>query len=188
MGLAIAESGVPRHEMFLTSKLHPSDLGYANTMLKFEESIQDLQTNYLDLFLLHYPRCWGTICGGVVPDGTWESSWKALEDLVEEGKIKDIGMLCSSFPRLYHCHLLLPVLLVDGNLQCPVQAYDIMIAAASIEEAQPVVTAQRCQQLFVTRAGTTSKYCSHSTICSSTSLGCYFSRQVNTKLLSATCR
>ena len=38
----------------------------------FSEAVQDLQTDYLDLMLLHYPECWGELCGGVKPEGTWQ--------------------------------------------------------------------------------------------------------------------
>jgi hypothetical protein len=41
----------------------------------FSEAVQDLQTDYLDLMLLHYPECWGDLCGGVKPEGTWQDRW-----------------------------------------------------------------------------------------------------------------
>lgn len=53
--------------------------------------MQDLKTEYVDLLLLHYSHCFGTLCKKS-PEGTWKDSWRALEDLVREGKVLAIGM------------------------------------------------------------------------------------------------
>ena len=86
---AIRESKIPREELFLTSKVWKTELGYEKTMKSFEQSLLRLGTEYLDLFLIHWPR----------PDletKNWErlvqESWKALEDLYQQGKIKSIGV------------------------------------------------------------------------------------------------
>ena len=86
---AIRESKIPREELFLTSKVWKTELGYEKTMKSFAQSLQRLGTEYLDLFLIHWPR----------PDletKNWErlvqESWKALEDLYQQGKIKSIGV------------------------------------------------------------------------------------------------
>ena len=86
---AIRESKIPREELFLTSKVWKTELGYEKTMKSFAQSLQRLGTEYLDLFLIHWPR----------PDletKNWEKlvqeSWKALEDLYQQGKIKSIGV------------------------------------------------------------------------------------------------
>ena len=86
---AIRESKIPREELFLTSKVWKTELGYEKTMKSFEQSLLRLGTEYLDLFLIHWPR----------PDletKNWEKlvqeSWKALEDLYQQGKIKSIGV------------------------------------------------------------------------------------------------
>lgn len=92
VGLAIAGSGVPRSNLFLTSKLHPRHLGREATLRQFDQSLRDLNTDYLDLFLLHYPMCWGTLCGGKDPEGTWKDSWRALEELYDAGKARAIGV------------------------------------------------------------------------------------------------
>ena len=39
------------------------------------QTLRDLRTDYVDLFLLHYPECWGSVCGGVNPEGTWKDRW-----------------------------------------------------------------------------------------------------------------
>eukprot|EP00245_Coleochaete_scutata_P006127 TRINITY_DN20287_c0_g1_i1.p1 TRINITY_DN20287_c0_g1~~TRINITY_DN20287_c0_g1_i1.p1 ORF type:complete len:362 (-),score=65.58 TRINITY_DN20287_c0_g1_i1:48-1133(-) len=92
VGIAIQESGIPRSELFLVSKLHPRHIGYAITRDRFEDSLRDLGTSYLDLFLLHYPWCFSGICGEFQPVGTWHESWRALEDLHAAGKARAIGV------------------------------------------------------------------------------------------------
>lgn len=62
--------------------------------------MQDLKTEYLDLLLLHYSHCFGALCQKS-PEGTWKDSWRALEDLVREGKVLAIGMC----PHKLHLHI-----------------------------------------------------------------------------------
>ena len=55
------------------------------------QSLEDLRTDRLDLFLLHYPQCWEGLCGNDEPEGTWKDSWRALEDAVLNGSVRAIG-------------------------------------------------------------------------------------------------
>ena len=55
VGNALQQCGIPRRELFLTSKVWKTDLGYDKTMASFEASLKDLQVQYLDLFLIHWP-------------------------------------------------------------------------------------------------------------------------------------
>ncbi|KAA0560452.1 aldo/keto reductase [Rossellomorea aquimaris] len=80
VGRAIERSGVPREELFITTKLWVQDTGYESTKKAFENSLKRLQLDYLDLYLIHQP--FGDIYG----------SWRALEELYREGKIKAIGV------------------------------------------------------------------------------------------------
>jgi 2,5-diketo-D-gluconate reductase A len=80
VGRAIERSGVPREELFITTKLWVQDTGYECTKKAFENSLKRLQLDYLDLYLIHQP--FGDIYG----------SWRALEELYREGKIKAIGV------------------------------------------------------------------------------------------------
>lgn len=80
VGKAIKRSGIPREEIFVTTKLWIQDAGYENTKLAFEKSLEKLQLDYLDLYLIHQP--YGDVYG----------SWRAMEELYEEGKIKSIGV------------------------------------------------------------------------------------------------
>jgi 2,5-diketo-D-gluconate reductase A len=80
VGEGIKQSGVEREELFITSKLWVDDSGYESTKKAFETSIKKLGTEYLDLYLIHRPR------------GDVKGSWKAMEELFKEGKIRAIGV------------------------------------------------------------------------------------------------
>ena|SRR6218665_1533010 len=80
VGNAIKKSGVPREELFVTTKLWISDAGYEKAKEAFELSLKKLQLDYLDLYLIHQP--YGDIYG----------SWRGMEELYKEGKIKAIGV------------------------------------------------------------------------------------------------
>ena len=89
VGKAVRESGIPRKELFLTSKVWKSDLGYEKTKKSVEESLERLQTDYLDLCLIHWPK--------PDPESTdWKEldrgSWKALEELYHRGTVRAIGV------------------------------------------------------------------------------------------------
>lgn len=80
VGSAIQKSGVPREDIFLTSKVWIEHYGYEPCRKSVEASMEKLQTDYLDLMLLHQPF------------SDYYGAWRALEDLYEEGKIRAIGI------------------------------------------------------------------------------------------------
>lgn len=80
VGKAVKDSGVPREEIFITSKLWLQDYGYENAKKGIDNSLKALDTDYTDLYLLHQPY------------GDYLGSWRALEEAVEEGRIKSIGI------------------------------------------------------------------------------------------------
>jgi len=80
VGNAIKKSGVAREELFITTKLWVQDTGYENTKMAFEKSLNKLQLDYLDLYLIHQP--YGDVHG----------SWRAMEELYKAGKVKAIGV------------------------------------------------------------------------------------------------
>ncbi|MDR2834378.1 MAG: aldo/keto reductase [Streptococcaceae bacterium] len=80
VGRGIKRSGVPREELFITTKLWVQDTGYEKTKKAFEASLKRLDLDYLDLYLIHQP--YGDIHG----------SWRAMEELYKEGKVKAIGV------------------------------------------------------------------------------------------------
>jgi 2,5-diketo-D-gluconate reductase A len=80
VGNAIKKSGVTREELFITTKLWVQDNGYEKTKKAFEKSLNKLQLDYLDLYLIHQP--YGDIHG----------SWRAMAELYRTGKVKAIGV------------------------------------------------------------------------------------------------
>lgn len=80
VGKAIKRSGVPREELFITTKLWVHDAGYDNTKKAFHRSLKKLQLNYLDLYLIHQP--YNDVHG----------AWRAMEELYEAGQIRAIGV------------------------------------------------------------------------------------------------
>ena len=89
VGKAVRESGIPREEFFLTSKVWRDRLGYDSTLREFEESCKKLGTDYLDLYLIHWPRSNDLTA-------EWKNldveTWKALEDLYKSKKVRAIGV------------------------------------------------------------------------------------------------
>lgn len=85
LGAAIRKSGIPREEIFISSKVWIQDAGYEETKASFEKTLENLQTHYLDLYLIHMPY------------GDYHGSWRAMEALYREGKIKAIGV-CNFLP------------------------------------------------------------------------------------------
>lgn len=80
VGSALHKSGVDRKELFITTKLWIADTGYEKTKKAFELSLNKLQLDYLDLYLIHQP--YGDVHG----------SWRAMEELYEAGKVRAIGI------------------------------------------------------------------------------------------------
>ena len=89
IGEAIVKSGIPREEIFLCSKVWPTDLGRENTLSSFEESCRKLKTDYLDMYLIHSPKNEADD-----PDrlDKVRQSWTAMEDLYTQGRIRVIGL------------------------------------------------------------------------------------------------
>lgn len=77
----IQEAGISREELFVTSKVWNSDLGYEATLEAYETSLKKLGLDYLDLYLIHWPVA-----------GKYKEAWRALEALYKQGKVKAIGV------------------------------------------------------------------------------------------------
>lgn len=95
VGQAVRDSGLPRKDFFITSKAYIQEMGYEKTKQAFEKQLEELGTDYLDLYLIH------------MPFGDYYGSWRAMEELYQEGKVRAIGVsnftsdriidLCSQF-------------------------------------------------------------------------------------------
>jgi diketogulonate reductase-like aldo/keto reductase len=94
VGKAVAETGIPRKEIFVTSKVWNSDQGYDSTLRAFDKSLKLLGFEYLDLYLVHWPV-----------KGKYLDTWKALERLYSEDQVRAIGV--SNFLQ-HHLEDLLP--------------------------------------------------------------------------------
>ncbi|MDI3256978.1 MAG: aldo/keto reductase [Kyrpidia sp.] len=93
VGRAVKASGIPREQMFLTTKVWNTDQGYDSTLKAFEESRRRLGVDYVDLYLIHWPV-----------KGKYKETWKALERLYRDGWVRAIGV--SNF-QIHHLEDLL---------------------------------------------------------------------------------
>lgn len=80
VGAAVKESGIPRNEIWITSKLWPTDYSNGNTMQSIDEMLERLQTPYIDLLYIHQPI------------GDYVAAWKEMEKAVVQGKIRALGI------------------------------------------------------------------------------------------------
>lgn len=80
VGAAIRESGIPRNELFITTKVWISEMGYDRTLQAFDASLARLGLDYLDLYLIH------------MPFGNYYNAWKAMEELYSAGRVRAIGV------------------------------------------------------------------------------------------------
>ncbi|WP_412177762.1 aldo/keto reductase [Sporosarcina sp. YIM B06819] len=99
VGQGIREANVARKDLFVTSKVWNSELGYEATIAAYEESLRKLELDYLDLYLIHWPVA-----------GKYKEAWQALETLYKEGRVKAIGV--SNF-QIHH----LEDLMTDANIK-----------------------------------------------------------------------
>lgn len=81
VGAAVKASGIPRTEIFVTTKIWITDMGYESTLKTFEKSLQLLDMDYVDLYLVHWPA-----------SGKYLDTWKAMEKLYRDGVVKAIGI------------------------------------------------------------------------------------------------
>lgn len=108
VGKAVRDSGIPRSEIFVTSKLESHIKTYEGALKAFEDTLKALQFDYLDLFLIHAPWPWSEM-GKDCREGNVQA-WKAMEKLYRAGKIRAIGV--SNFDPndieniLKHCEII----------------------------------------------------------------------------------
>lgn len=83
VGKALAETNVPREELFITTKVWNADHGYEAALTAFDVSMEKLGLDYLDLYLIHWP---------LPSKGKFTETWKALEKLYKDGRVRAIGV------------------------------------------------------------------------------------------------
>lgn len=81
VGKAIRASGIPREEVFVTTKVWNSDQGYDSTLAAFNTSLEKLAMDYVDLYLIHWPV-----------EGKYKETWRALEEIYQSGRARAIGV------------------------------------------------------------------------------------------------
>ncbi|PLR76619.1 aldo/keto reductase [Bacillus sp. V3-13] len=115
VGQAIKESGVPREELFVTTKVWNADQGFDSTLSAFETSLKKLGLDYVDLYLIHWPV-----------KGKYKETWRALEQLYKDGRVRAIGV--SNF----HVHHLQD-LLADAEIKPMVNQVELHPLLAQTE-------------------------------------------------------
>lgn len=103
----IRESGIAREDLFITTKVWNGDQGYESTLAAFEASMERLELEYLDLYLIHWPV-----------KGKYKDTWRALEKLHKEGRIRAIGV--SNF-QIHH----LEDLMTDATIKPAVNQVEL---------------------------------------------------------------
>jgi len=83
VGRALAESGIPRDDLFITTKLWNSDQGYASTIAAYEASLAALGLDHVDLYLIHWPA---------PAHDCYAESWRAMERILADGRVRAIGV------------------------------------------------------------------------------------------------
>ena len=140
VGRAIRRSGVPREELFITTKLWVQDAGYESTKRAFAKSLERLQLDYLDLYLIHQP--FGDVYG----------SWRAMEELYCEGAVRAIGVSNFQPDRLVdlilHNEVVPAVNQVETHPFCQQAEAAAVMASEGVQIESWAPFAEGCNNLF----------------------------------------
>jgi diketogulonate reductase-like aldo/keto reductase len=147
VGKAIRESGIPREDIFLTTKVWNEDQRQKRTLAAFEESLERLQTEYVDLYLVHWPV-----------KGCYQETWQVMEEIYQSGRAKAIGVSNFMIPHLEDIlgdDRVVPTVnqvefhpfLVQPELLSFCQSHQIQVEAWSPLMQGQIVTVQAVQEL-----------------------------------------
>lgn len=100
VGKAIKDSNISRDEIFITTKLPAQIKGYQEALDAFNQSLEKLGVDYIDLYLIHAPKPWNESGDGMNYMDKNVASWKAFEKLYEVGKVRAIGVSNFKVPHL----------------------------------------------------------------------------------------
>ncbi|GGV37527.1 aldo/keto reductase [Streptomyces griseoflavus] len=128
-GRALARSGVPREDLFVTTKLWNSDQGYDSTLRAFDTSLSKLGLDYVDLYLIHWPT---------PARGRYVDTYKAFEKLYADGRARAIGV--SNFLPSHLEHLIAETSVVPAVNQIELHPHLQQRAAREYHAAQGVAT------------------------------------------------
>ena len=123
VGRAIKDSKVPREELFITTKLWPSDFGYEQAKAAFELSLQKLGLSYLDLYLIHWPKSYERNA----------SSWRALEELYAAKRIRAIGVCNFKIHHLEHLFETATIKPMVNQVECHIELQNIFLQEMCLE-------------------------------------------------------
>jgi methylglyoxal/glyoxal reductase len=123
VGKAIKDSGVPREDLFVATKLWPSDFGYESAKAAFELSLQKLGLDYIDLYLIHWPKSYDRNA----------SSWKALEELYSAKKVRAIGVCNFKIHHLEHLFETATIKPMVNQVECHVELQNIFLQEMCLE-------------------------------------------------------
>lgn len=155
VGRAVKESGIKREDIFITSKLGNTQHGYEDTKEAFLQTLANLGTDYLDLYLIHWPN-------PIKYRDSWQNanagSWKAMEEFYEQGKVRALGIsnfLPHHIDALLETAKIKPAInqirLCPGLTQEEVSAYclkhDILLEAYSPLGTGKLFTVEKMQEL-----------------------------------------
>ena len=123
VGQAIKDSGVAREELFITTKLWPSDFGYEEAKAAFALSLQKLGLEYLDLYLIHWPKSYDRNA----------ASWRALEELYQAKQIRAIGVCNFKIHHLEHLFETATIKPMVNQVECHVELQNIFLQEMCLE-------------------------------------------------------
>ena len=109
--------GLERRDLFITSKLGPKDHGGGKCQAAIDRALEELETDYLDLFLIHWPGVQGVDVTSSTNATLREESWRTLEENFKIGKLRSIGVSNYTLDHLHQlleiCHVVPHVLQVE---------------------------------------------------------------------------